>query len=360
MGLRKSGYRGETGENLNGVLDLYSFRPTNGGLRLWFTLIGAQQADALLLELQAARREADAGWKIQTVSIADAFTEGARRWGYNFRMRHTAPSAVQGVWGRPIALAWAMAVNASSSKPPAKTKAGLSGGGAAERKEGVPAQPRSRAWEPTASDQTSSSESMGPRGSAPDGRLDALTAEVAGVKSGQARLTQRLDSIQGRQEQADRRLDGLETRQSAESAREAAMVKATLQAFATQSQVLARMASLSVQPRANRRSGAGLVASSKHSSNAMVIEGVKAKAPTGSRRSGKVTRFGDSTGVDVTSLDGDDDDYVSIGASSLEGDDDDDGSEVNREGSNVEARRRKKANSKDGTAEEKDQMNSNP
>ena len=99
MGLRKSGCRGEKGENLNGFLDLYSFRPTSGGLRLWFTLIGAQQADALLLKLQAARREADAGWKIQTGSIADAFTEGARRGGHNFRMRHTAPSVVQGVWG---------------------------------------------------------------------------------------------------------------------------------------------------------------------------------------------------------------------------------------------------------------------
>jgi hypothetical protein len=112
VGLRKSGCRGEKGENLTGVLDLYSFRPASGGLRLWFTLIGAQQADALILELQAARREADAGWKIQTVSIDDAFTEGARRWGHNYRMRHTAPSVVKGVWGRPIALAWALAANA--------------------------------------------------------------------------------------------------------------------------------------------------------------------------------------------------------------------------------------------------------
>mgnify|MGYP002630746336 FL=1 len=314
VSLRKSGCRGEKGDNLTGVLDLYPFRPASGGLRCWFTLIGAQQADALILELQAARREADAGWKIQTVSIADAFTEGARRWGPNYRTRHTAPSVVKGVWGRPPALAWAMAANAPPTKPPPKTQAGANGAGASERTVGAQALPRPRVWEPVASNQTAASESTGTHGGVPDGRLDALAAEVAGVKSGQARLTQRVDFLQAWQEQVDRRFDGLETRQAAESAREAGLVKASLQAFAVQSQALERLANLSVQPRARGRSDAAPVASSQHSdTTAMTIEGANNGTARGTRRSrsparsGSLSRrrVGDGMGADVTRVDGD-------------------------------------------------------
>ncbi len=227
--LRRSGYKGEKVASLTGVLDAYSYRTPSGGIRIWLTVIGSAPAEALIRDLQAGRREADEAWKIKTVTTEEAYAEGARRWGPLYRKRHTAPNAVKGVWGRPPALAWAMAANGPPAKIPSQLPSGSRGGGATDRQVGVQSSPSQSAWAPLTPPltQTASSEHMGAGGRGPDGRLDAIAADVAGLKLGQTRLTTRVDDIQATQAVMTSSLRELAAKQAAESAREASLAKAS-------------------------------------------------------------------------------------------------------------------------------------
>ena len=231
--LRKSGHKGEQGASLTGVLDVYSFRTPSGSLCIWLTVIGTTPADALITTLQSGRREAYADWSIRTATTEEAYREGARRWGPLYRLRHTAPTAVKVVWGRPPALAWAMAANAPPAKHPPPSQSGQRRGGATERQAGEQSLPRQSAWAqltPPLS-QTSSSERMVTGGGIPDGRLEAIAADVAGLKLGQARLTTRVDTIQAIQAEQTRSLLEMEAKLRADSAREAVLAKASHQAI---------------------------------------------------------------------------------------------------------------------------------
>ena len=68
-------------------------------------------------------------------------------------------------------------------------------------------------------------------GGIPDGRLEAIAADVAGLKLGQARLTTRVDTIQAIQAEQTRSLLEMEAKLRADSAREAVLAKASHQAI---------------------------------------------------------------------------------------------------------------------------------
>ena len=68
-------------------------------------------------------------------------------------------------------------------------------------------------------------------GGIPDGRLEAIAADVAGLKLGQTRLTTRVDTIQAIQAEQTRSLLEMEAKLRADSAREAVLAKASHQAI---------------------------------------------------------------------------------------------------------------------------------
>ena len=149
---------------------------------------------------------------------------------------------------------------------------------------------------------------MGAGGSVPDGRLEAISADVAGLKLGQTRLATRVDAIQATQAEHTRTLLELAAKQAAESAREAVLAKASIQA-------INRLAELTMKPHRERgRTGARPTDRPRQADSAeMEIEGVP--IVSGSRRSRSPARSGsvsrhrlaDGTGAGVKRVDGESD-----------------------------------------------------